>query len=482
VFDKDAVYAIHQLMRALTPVEIQRLHSTVRASSYCLGRQQYDWLTLTPQEVELLSGFGAASVSALGLASFHHNGYVREAAIKKLSQITTGAELPFLIIRLNDWVSNVRTAAYEAIRPRLVPQYCQAIIDNLQLFNSLEHAQRVDHKQIIDTINNVMQSDECRPLLLETLNTDDRFLRRAGFRLGLDPAKPDFESLAKRGLRDHDIVIRSLAAKRISDACDGPACLSFIESMKRDRHMPVRREALRMAVKLGPPGDLEELRKALLDTHASMREEARYHLRKMAAFDVAAFYRQQLPTAERHTLYAVVSGLGEFGNAVDDALIVPYTSHPTPKMRRAALKALASLRPDPHMEVFMKALSDEAPRVSSLAVKALRRKPSSLSAARLWEILKSTPHFHVKRHAFHLIERCAKWDSIPYLLSALCETNETLVEMGQSAVSDWVGSFNRSFASPTPSQIAATRTALNTCGHLLDETTLERLQFSLKGF
>jgi len=35
------------------------------------------------------------------MASFHQSGYVREAAIKRLDQITSGAELPFLILDLD---------------------------------------------------------------------------------------------------------------------------------------------------------------------------------------------------------------------------------------------------------------------------------------------------------------------------------------------------------------------------------------------
>jgi HEAT repeat protein len=299
--------------------------------------------------------------------------------------------------------------------------------------------------------------------------------------LALDATKPDFEELAKRALSDDDTVIRSLAAQRISSS-DGPTFEKFLELMKRDPYMPVRREALRMAIKLGAPGDFEALRNALLDSHASMRDEARYHLRKMPAFDVAAFYREQLERADGRSVFAVVSGLGESGSAEDDSLIIPFASHPSAKIRTAAIKALATLRPNAHPEIFMNALTDEAPRVSSQAVKALRRQHSALNAARLWEIFRSTPDLHVKRNALYLIERCAKWDSIRYLLNALCETDENVIDVGRTAVDGWLGYFNRSFSSPTPDQLTAARDALEKCGHALNETTRERLQFSLKTF
>ncbi len=482
MLSNNAVDAIHNLMRGLSPVELHRLDASVRQSAHFREARFYEWIRLTPQEIERVDTFGGASISVFGFASFHYNGYVREAAIKKLSQFTTGAEIPFLIIRLNDWVPNVRNAAYEAIRLRIKPEYCRPIIDNLLLLRRLENAARVDNKEIIETIRELLQTDSCRPQILETLNMQDRFIRRESFKLLLDATKPDFEELAKRALSDDDTVIRLLGAKRISAACEGPTCESFFESMKRDRYMPVRREALRMAVRFGPPRDLEELRNALLDSHASMREESRYQLRKMQPFDVAAFYREHLKKSESRTLYAVVSGLAESGSAEDDGLIVAYASHPIRKIRMATVKALASLRPDAHLETFTKALTDEASHVSYQAVRALRRKPWALNMARLLEFLRSTPHLHVKRNVIYLIERCAKWDSISYLLNTLCDPNENVVMMSRSAIDDWLGSFNRSFSSPTQDQLAAIRDALERCGHLLDESSLERLQFSLKGF
>ena len=130
----------------------------------------------------------------------------------------------------------------------------------------------------------------------------------------------------------------------------------FLELMRRDRFMPVRREALRIDVHRNSPGALPELRSALLDPHTSMREEARYHLRKIASMDVAAFYRQALTTAERHTLYSAISGLGETGSAADDHLIVSYSSHQVGKTRSAAIRALAKLHGGAHIDVFVEAL------------------------------------------------------------------------------------------------------------------------------
>jgi hypothetical protein len=473
-----AADAVHRLLRVFPTKDLGWLEYNLRARVAYSG-VIYDWYKLSPSQLALLERFGERSVQILGLASFHHNGYVREAAINRLASSATGAELPFLILRLNDWVSNVRDAAYQAIRSRLKPDYCQRFIDNFALLSRVEKAGRADHTEIIQAVDELLKSDQCRTVLLKSLRSSDRFIRRACFRLALDSTNLELLMLA---LDDEDTVIRYRGAQKIASLSDVAMREHFLARMKRDRFMPIRREALRIAVKDHLPHVVEELHTALLDPHKSMREEARYQLKSIQSTDLAAFYREQLARAEGPNLYAVISGLGETCRAKDDGLILPYTSHPSNKIRRAAIKALAGLRPEAHLELFMRALEDDVPNISRVGLKALSRKTSSLSAARVWELFSATAHAHVKRNALSLIGRFAKWESIAYLVRAVCDTDDGIVELSRLAIRRWVIRFNRSFTSPTPKQLSRLRDALEQCGKLLDEATQKQLSFSIKGY
>ena len=477
-----AANAVHKLLRGTTVNDLAWLDSALRVRSPYAGEQFYEWHKMSPSQIGRLERFGDASISVLGLASFHQSGYVREAAIERLSLITTGAEVPFLILRLNDWVSNVRDASYNAVRSRLKPEYCRSFIANFALLSRLEYAGRADHKQIIQEINGLLRSHECRAVLLESLKSEDRFVRRASFRLALESTDSDLQQIVRLALSDPDTVVRTWAARRVSTAFEGRTLHQFLELMKRDRFMPVRREALRIAVKLTSPQLHDELRTALLDAHVSMREESRYHSRLILLMDFAAFYRQHLTAAEPRTLYSAISGLGETGKAEDDRLIVPYTSHALSKIRRAAVRALANLNRETHLDVFIEALKDDVPSVSRQGLEALADQGFLVSAARAWELFKTAPHDHVKVNALSLIESLSKWDSIGYLVRALCDADEAIVEMSRSGIQRWLARFNRSFSSPTAEQIAKLRSALEECGNRIDEATQEQLWFSLRGF
>lgn len=60
---------------------------------------------------ELLAGPRTPATGVLGGLSFHPNGYVREAAVKRLASVSDSSEVRFLLLRLNDWVPEVREAA-----------------------------------------------------------------------------------------------------------------------------------------------------------------------------------------------------------------------------------------------------------------------------------------------------------------------------------------------------------------------------------
>ncbi|HSS20362.1 MAG TPA: hypothetical protein VLL54_09820 [Pyrinomonadaceae bacterium] len=477
-----AAAAVDKLVLDATTKELLWLDDAMRRRSPYSGESFYEWHRMSPNQLLSFERFGAASVSLLGMPSFHHNGYIREAAIYRLDRITSGSELRFLILRLNDWVSNVRDAAYDAVRSRLKPEYGSALIGNLALVSRLEGAGRADHTGLVQAIYKLLQSEECRQVLLQSLKSDDRFVRRASFRLAFNAIGVDLPSVMRLALADRDTVIRTTAAQRLDSLFSGETLDQFLTVMRRDRYMPVRREALRAYVKRGGDQAQDELVSALLDGHFSMREEARYYLRTLASIDLAEFYRRSLSEGREDDLYAAISGLGETGTETDDRLILPYVVNDAGRIRKGAIKALAKLNGKAQGDLFLRALKDGVPSVSRQALKALCNKGFSVPAERIWEILRSATNPHVKRNALSLLQRLNKWESIYYLINAIRDPDEGISELSTSAVERWLVRFNRSFTRPTHPQIGRLVKAVDDAGDRLNEKTKQQLLFSVKSF
>ena len=89
-----------------------------RAAFEAWDRLRPGWLTQAAQEPQ--------GLVVLLAASMHHSGYVRQAAVQLLARwslqtpvaegLEAGAEVPFVLLRLNDWVGPVQQAAGRLIK------------------------------------------------------------------------------------------------------------------------------------------------------------------------------------------------------------------------------------------------------------------------------------------------------------------------------------------------------------------------------
>jgi HEAT repeat protein len=159
---------------------------------------------------------------------------------------------------------------------------------------------------------------------------------------------------------------------------------------------------------------------------------------------------------------------------------LPYASHQSSKIRKAAIKALAKLNGKANVDVFLNALKDSVPSVSRQAGNALADKVSLIKAEEIWDIFHSALIPHVKRSALSLLQRLTKWESIFYLVKALRDADEEVAGMSSFAIKRWLQRFNRSFTRPTDQQVSRLMMALDESGPLLSEKTKQQLYFSVK--
>src|SRR5688500_15322611 len=137
-----AAQAIHHLVGIVPPRELPWLDEHFRNWYPEHVPAGTKWFDITLDSLSRSNAFEARSVSVLGLASLHGNGFVRQRAIELLSDYRTGAELPFLLLRLNDWVANVRAAAQAAVHSRIGADYARHFVRSIDLVTRLERASR----------------------------------------------------------------------------------------------------------------------------------------------------------------------------------------------------------------------------------------------------------------------------------------------------------------------------------------------------
>ena len=474
--------AIHHLLQMLKPPDFVRFDEFVRQGYADWRVRREPWYVVKPKDVGHLASMGDMSVSLLGIASCHTNGHVREAAVRELGKTETGTELPFLLIRANDWVPEIRSSARDFLLNRIRSDYIHRLMDWLPLALRLSNVGRDDHSAILEAVRGLLATSEAREALCEGFGSQDQFVRRFCFQLALNSNEADLLMVLQRALAHGNPQVRKEAVHKLHAILPTGGSKELLVRARKDGCMAIRREALQIfAEKYADEAD-QEFQSALLDGNIGVREEAQYYFQKKGTVDLRAYYSRRLETSNSRQVCAAIAGVGETGVAKDSQLVERFLHNQSSKVRVAALHAIAKLNPDAHFDKFVLALDDASSKVAREAVLALRKKPNLVGGQRLWEIYDSCRYSHGKRWALFLLARISKWDSITFLIQSLTDQNDSCVELSQRYIVRWFSRYNRSFATPTAEQLSRLKNVLSRCNLLLSSEAQRELDSLLKSF
>lgn len=232
---------VEALLLQLSSAELAWLDEVMRDSG--------SWITgepsrrLAPRELARWVGPGEPGILLLRLSSFHHNGFVREEALRRLALIRDGSELPYLLLRMNDWAGPVRRVAREAVLDRITDDYADHFVRNMALLARLERAKRADHAVFLDQVSRLLAGPAARGALIEAMRSGSREVRRTSFRF-LFTGRPDhLEQLLAAGLQVADPLIRLWCARVAIDSLSREQLLPLLDRLVADPFAMIRRLA-----------------------------------------------------------------------------------------------------------------------------------------------------------------------------------------------------------------------------------------------
>lgn len=421
--------AIAQTLVAL-PIHGYPELETLRQLAWSEG-EPHAWPTLAPQAVPRLATL-RDGWAALAMASLHRTGFVREAAVRALGErlADDGAEIPLLLLRLNDWVPEVRRAAMAALAARIEVRYADALWRAWPLVGRLREQRRADHGRIIRWIEMLLRTPEARPALTRALASPDRRVRRPAAQVALDGEAVDAR-LVERLLDDEDGIVRLLGAQQLA-RLSGSARVAAQTRALEDLSAAVRRTALDTLE--GDAATQQRLLTARLgDCQRNLRELARGRLQALVGhFDFAAHYRRLLAApANTPGLLAALAGLGECGVEDDVVALDPFVADGRAKVRGVALQALAALDGD-SVGFLVDALVDPSRRVARSAARVLQRR----SRKGLHELLVAVVESnvappHARGFALAVICSATPWTRLAWLLELMRSANPDVVTLAR---------------------------------------------------
>jgi len=323
-------------------------------------RHQADWSGVTRPHGWAFDALGTAA-----LATCHGSGFVRERALRAVSAYREGVELPFLLLRLNDWIPQVRFVAGGALRQRLVAEYAAHWVKNLALLQRVALGQRAAHEWLTRALGRLLAQPECRPAVLDGLRTGARDVRRACVRLAAESGDPTLLLVA---VRDPDAYVSEKAAAGLCRTLEHDA-LQGVLALLRKGGPRSRCLALEAMCERFPTQAEPYVRSALMDRASSVRELARFVWTKHGFTGPTHrdFYRAQLAVAPRALLETALRGLAETGTREDVASFVAHIDDPSAVVREAAILGLGRCDGENQIPHLVRAVLDPSLRVARAA-------------------------------------------------------------------------------------------------------------------
>lgn len=398
--------------------------------------------------------------AALGLLSMNANGRVRELAVRELAVRNGDADaLPFLMLRANDWVTQISSIAFRAIERRCAPEHATALVAVLPLVERLKVQARVDKSELVERIETLLVRS---PAGIEALSaamsgSRDASLRRAVARLGHARGLP-LERL-EAAVSDRDALVRTQFALTVAQRGTSEQLARWLPRLFADKSPRIRSIAFRAADSRCPAALDEALTPFLFDGNFWLREFARQKLATRGRSDFVRAYGQALERQDTSRVRGTLAGLSEVGTAADAAFGLPYLSCGSSQVRQAALRAVCSLLKQDSVPHLLDALISELGGVSKVASELLRSRNLAVVAAELAPAFASNLP-HVRANALVVLAANDKWEALITALERLTDADERVVKTARSILAFWYYFPPNLYSRPTANQRDRLRAAL----------------------
>jgi len=349
----------------------------------------------------------------LKLGTFMDNGYYRQRCMEALEGLE--GTLPFFVLRLNDWVEQVRESAYILTQKRL--RECGLA----ELFFSLPMMEKVRNSGRRQSENLRMIEEQVKVRVLQKFSRlSEEELKEIPF-YEINVKNAVYRLVSQERILEREQMERLLALEK---AGYGKKLLILgifwhygYEQARIERYLMsssavVRYHALlyRYEVEHNAWAGLEKL---LLDRSKRIRVYAGYILKKHAGMDVLGYYLEKL---SQNATKEVLLGIGEYGSRKEMEVLRPFLESEELPMVKAALEAYGKLAAETGREVYWRFLTDDRPFVARQAMRLSKKYRVCYGAKQVYEAFLRNRTTSLGGCFLEMLLREPSWERLPFLL------------------------------------------------------------------
>ncbi len=289
--------------------------------------------------------------AVLVFASFHPSGFVREAATRAISHYQ--GTLPYIILRLNDWVSTVRHAAKISFSHRIASPVFGELSQAFPFVIKLEKGMRDNHHAAVDTLCSLLMAPEHEQELNIILESRYCIVRRVCVKTLCRDVQHNIKIIKNHFLKETDPFIKLFILEKLLLA-EHTWQPELLEILAKDKYYKIRLFYLK--IKRQNENKESQFEPYLLDSNAHVRRLTRQIIGSLnACYDFQHFYLQHLDGTQQA---AAMIGFAEVSQQKDCAVLEPYLETKDARVLCALIKALMSLNFEYYEHKMVEYLND----------------------------------------------------------------------------------------------------------------------------
>ncbi|MGJ8657183.1 MAG: HEAT repeat domain-containing protein [Akkermansiaceae bacterium] len=410
------------------------------------------------------------SINLTQVLTMWPNGYVREEATRLLGQAPSGHNIPFLLLRLNDWTEPVYLTAKESLLTTLESAQKSQIIEYLPLLIRLKLCRRHLTEKSYQNIAQAFRAQLSQTTLLAQLSSSQA---RAAAELLWDSKPLTIEALyALCNAADPFIKFKTL--RDHVPKLEPKSQEALLLSLPRTKWTPAKLERLRLLHNLNSPAIQNEWIQGLTDGSLSVRQHCRFYLKRLS-FTIEKHYinrfRNSSPTAQKHALY----GLVEIRSDQASSYLKQWLESNNPIRIAAALNLIDSNLAQKYQSLIVESLQSQiAPLRKAAYIAGLQlNKPESFEPI-AWD--KTLP-IENQRYAAKLIRNSELWYSLLQILKLLHHPDQLIRSSAIHSLEKTAHKFSNSFTRPNKQLATSILLHLDKCQSLVSTQMAKTIKF-----
>lgn len=449
--------AVEQLLPKLDAQQIIELELFIRASWTRFYSDDHSYRTTTEHGARL--------------ATLHSSGWIREKAIIALTRSGDAGALPFVLLRSNDWVAQVRKAADQwfSLHGAAVP--VQQLAACLPILAALAERTHGRTSNIVTTLLAQLTLPSAVTVRMEWLPRANVRTRRLLFTLLAQSGALQDRDTQSVLLKHPDPIFGILLLKHLRlQSSEIPK--GVVDQALSAKSATLRRYALYClsAEQLGHLTPL--LSRTLFDSAQGVRSFAQYHLLKqLSAEELQTRYAgvMQEPHVKNARFAACILGLHEAGGKWPVARYQELARHNSMQVRVAVLRSFAATHFEESLPWLKVAVaSHDGSSLGKAAMAVFRKQPQAWTMKEIKHLLGHEHATVVRLRAFALLCRRGKWEQLPVLFELLRDPTGALEQHVLSRLSIWLNRFNQVQTQPTRTQLEQALAALDRAGDRME--------------